>query len=304
MISPRLGFSWDMRGDGTTKLFGNAGRYYLPLTNRLADYFGGGTTDEHTYYVLNGWTQQIDPVTGTPYMLPDLGPQIGPVNTEGNVVARDDLRTQVARDLKMVYQDEYILGFQKAINQAWSYGINATYRKVNRAVEDTRINHIPGCPDYSDFPIINPGETTTLWCEDTGQYVTVDTSVDGYEASGSDMVTGYKKPRRTYKAVEFQLDRAWDDKWAFNASYLWSKSEGNIEGPVNSDLGYADTNLVQFYDHPAVNERYGVLFNDHRHQIKLRGAYKLNEMWSFGSTLSVISGGPITAFGAWRIAAA
>src|SRR5690606_6979464 len=28
MISPRVGFSWDIKGDGTTKLFGNAGRYY------------------------------------------------------------------------------------------------------------------------------------------------------------------------------------------------------------------------------------------------------------------------------------
>jgi hypothetical protein len=108
---------------------------------------------------------------------------------------------------------------------------------------------------------------------------------------------GYKKPRRTYKAVEFQLDRAWDETWAFNASYLWSKSEGNIEGPVNSDTGYADTNLVQYYDHPAVNERYGVLFNDHRHQIKLRGSYKLNDAWLFGATFSAVSGGPITAFG-------
>lgn len=296
MISPRVGFSWDMKGDGATKLFGNAGRYYLPLTNKLADYFGGGTTDEHTYYVLNGWTQREHPVAGT-YLLPVLGAQIGPVNTEGNVPAPDDLRTEVARDLKMVYQDEFILGFQQAINSAWSYGVNATYREVSRAVEDARINHMPGCPTYSSFPIINPGEKVTLWCEATSQYVTFDSSQDGYIASGSGMITGYKKPKRTYKAVEFQLDRAWDEKWAFNASYLWSKNEGNIEGPVNSDAGYADTNLVQFYDHPAVNERYGVLFNDHRHQFKLRGSYKLNDMWSFGATFSAISGGPITAFG-------
>jgi hypothetical protein len=121
--------------------------------------------------------------------------------------------------------------------------------------------------------------------------------VDGYKATGSGAIFGYKKPKRTYKAVEVQLDRAWDDKWAFNASYLWSKSEGNIEGPVNSDTGYADTNLVQFYDHPAVNERYGVLFNDHRHQFKFRGSYKFNENWSVGATYSAVSGGPITAFG-------
>lgn len=296
MISPRIGFSWDMKGDGTTKLFGNAGRYYLPLTNKLTDYFGGGTTDEHAYYMLNGWTEQIDPVTGGTYLLPNIGAQIGPLNTDGNAPAPDDVRTAVARDLDMVFQDEYIVGFQQAINQAWSYGVNATYRKVSNAVEDTRINH-SNCPGNWNFPIINPGEKNTLWCEPTQSWVEIDTSVDGYQASGSGRVTGYKKPKRTYKAVEFQLDRAWDDKWAFNASYVWSKSEGNIEGPVNSDTGYADTNLVQFYDHPAVNERYGVLFNDFRHQIKLRGSYKLNEMWSFGATFSARSGGPITAFG-------
>ena len=298
MISPRLGFSWDMRGDGSTKVFGNAGRYYIPLTNKITDYFGGGTTDEHTYYVLNGWSEQVDPTTGAKYLRPELGEQLGPVDTSMNAPAPDDVRTAVARDLKQVFQDEYILGFQQMIDQAWSYGINATYRKMTRAVEDVSIRHVEGCDWYSgDWPILNPGEKNTLWCPDTNSWVTFDSSKDGYITSGSNVVMGYKKPRRTYKAIEFQIDRAWDGKWAFNASYLLSKSEGNMEGPVNSGTGYNDTNLVQYYDHPAVNERYGVLFNDARHQIKLRGSYKLNEMWSFGATLSARSGGPITAYG-------
>ena len=298
MISPRLGFSWDVKGDGTTKLFGNAGRYYTPLTNKLTDYFGGGTTDEHIYYVLDGWDQKTDPITGASYLMPNVGAQIGPVNTEGNVAAPDDVRTAVAKNLKQVYQDEYILGFQQAINQAWSYGVNATYRKMTRAVKDANILHVEGCPNLDNhWPIINPGEKTTLWCPDTNDWVSFDSSKDGYITEGSDIVMGYKKPRRTYKAVELQIDRAWDGKWSFNASYLWSKSEGNIEGPVNSDTGYNDTNLVQYYDHPAINERYGVLFNDHRHQIKLRGSYKFNDMWSMGATFSAISGGPITAYG-------
>src|SRR5690606_4342627 len=116
MISPRLGFSWVMNVAGPTKLFGNAGRYYIPLTNELTHYFGGVTTDEHTYHVLNGWTEQLDPVTGNPYLLPDTGEQIGAVNTDGNVPAPDDVRTAVARNIKQVFQDEYILGFQQAIN--------------------------------------------------------------------------------------------------------------------------------------------------------------------------------------------
>ena len=298
MISPRLGFSWDMKGDGSTKLFGNAGRYYIPMTNKITDYFGGGTTDEHTYYLLNGFVTKADPVTGDPYLSPVLGAQLGSVNTEGNAPPPDDVRTAVARDLKQVFQDELILGFQQSINQEWSYGVNATYRKVTRAIEDVSIRHVEGCAWYSgDWPILNPGETNTLWCPDTEEWVTFDNAEDGYKASGSGIIQGYKKPRRTYKAVEFQLDRAWDDKWAFNASYIWSKSEGNVEGPVNSDTGYNDTNLVQYYDHPAVNERYGNLFNDHRHQVKLRGSFKLNESLLFGATYAGYSGGPISAFG-------
>ena len=100
-----------MKGDGTTKLFGNAGRYYLPLTNKLADYFGGGTTDEHTYYVLNGWTTHQHPVAGT-YLLPILGQQIGPINDDGNVPAPDDLRIE---DYAVAYlREPTVLSFAKA----------------------------------------------------------------------------------------------------------------------------------------------------------------------------------------------
>src|SRR5690606_16046009 len=137
--------------------------------------------------------------------------------------------------------------------------------------------------------------TTAMGCAQDG-WVTIDTSKEGFMKAGSNEIVGYEKPKRTYRALEFQIARAWDDQWAFNASYPWSKSEGNQEGQVNSDTNYGDTGMVQHWDHPANNERYGVLFNDHTHQFKFRGSFKLNEMWSFGATLTALSGGPITAF--------
>ncbi|KAF1719487.1 TonB-dependent receptor [Pseudoxanthomonas wuyuanensis] len=301
LVSPRLGFSWDMKGDGSTKLFGNLGRYYLPVTNNINFTFAGGLIDERTFYVLDGWRQEVNPVTGGSYTAPNLGAQIGPVDDQYNVSV-GDLRQSVDRDIDAVYQDEAILGFQSAISQAWSWGVNATYRRMKNALDDIRINHTPCGPTSTLWPIGNPGKSLTIWgttemgCATDG-WITIDTSRDGYRKGGSGEVVGYFEPRRTYKAVEFQIDRAWDGKWAFNASYLWSKSEGNHEGPVNSDTNYGDTGMVQHWDHPANNERYGYLFNDRRHQIKLRGSYTLNEQWSFGSTLTVQSGGPITAFG-------
>lgn len=297
MLAPRFGFSWDMKGDGSAKLFGNLGRYYLPVTNKVTDYFGGGTTDEHAFYVLNGWSEQKNPETGETYLAPILGAQIGPVDAGNNVLPKSDFREAVAKNLKAPFQDEAILGYQKALNQTWSWGVNATYRRMTRTVDDVNINAY-GCT-VGDWPYVNPGEKVTLWCESSNSYITIDTSKDGYKASGTGIVVGYSKPRRTYKAVEFQVDRAWDDKWSFNASYLWSRSEGNFEGPVNSDTGYGDTGLTQNFDHPANNQDYGPLFNDHEHQVKLRGAYKLNDMWSFGGTFSAVSGGPITGFGTY-----
>jgi outer membrane receptor for ferrienterochelin and colicin len=304
LVSPRVGFSWDMKEDGTTKLFGNLGRYYLPVTNNINYTFAGGLIDERTFYALDGWSPATNPVTGAPYMAPVLGAQIGPVDDSYNVSA-GDLRQSVDRDLDAVYQDELILGFQQMINQAWSWGVNGTYRRMKNALDDMRINHTPCGPTSTLWPIANPGQPLTIWgttdmgCAQDG-WITIDTSSDGYAKGGSGEVVGYFEPKRTYTAVEFQIDRAWDDKWAFNASYLWSKSEGNHEGPVNSDTNYGDTGMVQHWDHPANNEDYGPLFNDRRHQIKLRGAYKLNDMWAFGSTLTAQSGGPITGFGvAW-----
>jgi hypothetical protein len=301
LVSPRLGFSWDVQGDGRMKLFGNAGRYYLPVTNNINYTFAGGLTDEYTYWALNGWQAATNPITGTSFMTPTLGAQIGPVDDDMNISV-GDLRQSVDRELDAVYQDEFILGFQAMINQAWSWGVNGTYRKMEGALDDVRINALCGVRHGTLFPIANPGEELTLWgttamgCAQDG-WVTVDTAEAGYITVGSNRIVGYSDPRRTYKAVELQVDRAWDDKWAFNASYTWSKSEGNHEGPVNSDTNYGDTGMVQHWDHPANNERYGDLFNDREHQIKLRGSYKLNEMWTFGGTFTALSGGPITAFG-------
>ena len=314
LVAPRLGFSWDMKGDGSTKLFGNLGRYYMPIPSIISYNFAGGLLDERTFYVLNGWRTATNPVTGASYMEPIVGAQIGAVDESLNIVVKDT-RQSVDRDLDAVYQDEAILGFQSMINQAWSWGVNATYRRLVNDIGDMRINQTQCGPIYSAssnsptgniFPIGNPGKPLTLWgstggipnqlrCTADG-WVTVDTSTEGYRSTTGEIL-GYYEPKRTYKAVEFQIDRAWDGKWAFNASYLWSKSEGNHEGPVNSDTNYGDTGMSQHWDHPANNQDYGPLFNDRTHQIKLRGSYKLNEMWSFGATLNAQSGGPINAFG-------
>ena len=60
---------------------------------------------------------------------------------------------------------------------------------------------------------------------------------------------------RDYKALELQVDRAWDGKWGFNASYTLAYGRGNAEGPVNSDTDFADAGRTENFDNPWVNYR-------------------------------------------------
>jgi hypothetical protein len=309
MIAPRFGFAWDVKGDSRKKIFGNAGRYFLPVANVINIKQAGGFLDERTFYVFNGF--ENFQYNGQTYQRPKLGPQIGPVDTSQGDGTVGDLRGEVDKDMDAVYQDELILGFQGMIDDRWSWGARGIYRKLHNAIDDMAITSngilCGGKPGSVGFVMGNPGETLTVYTDtncdgENDGYVNIDTSKAGwalYDDDGNYVgERGYTKPRRDYKALELVIDRAWDDQWAFNASYTLAFSKGNAEGPVNSDTNFSDTGRTENFDDPWVNlNAYGYLPNDRRHQFKFRGAYALTEQWQFGATLNVQSGRPISELG-------
>lgn len=316
MIAPRLGFSLDMKGDGTAKLFGNVGRYFLPVANVINIKQGGALLDARNYYGFDGW--EIRQHNGVDYAVPIAGAFMGFDDDQGDGTV-GDLRSEVDKNMDPVYQDELILGFQQILNAEWSWGARGVYRKLHNAIDDMNITATQCGRTASTWVMGNPGKDVTIWgdtdCDGVNDgYLTVDTSKGGYWTEADNYVyqdgewqytdstptgqRGWPKPRRDYKAIELQLDRAWDGKWAFNASYTLSWNRGNAEGPVNTDTNFDDTGRTENFDDPFVNlNGYGPLTNDHRHQIKLRGTFALNDNWRVGATLDAQSGGPITAFG-------
>jgi hypothetical protein len=313
MIAPRVGFSWDMRGDSRTKIFGNAGRYFLPVANVINIKQAGGFLDERTYYVFEGLEEFT--FEGQTYQRPILGAQVGPVDNSQGDGSVGDLRGEVDADMDPVYQDEFILGFQSMIDDKWSYGVRGIYRKLHNAIDDMNIGangfFCDGEPVGVGFVMANPGEPATVFTDtdcdgENDAWVSIDTanygwpgySGDNFNGSFIGRISGWPKPKRSYTALELVLDRAWDDKWALNASYTLSYSRGNFEGPVTTDFNFADSGRTEAFDDPWVQAGgNGYLPNDHRHQFKLRGSYALTPQWQFGATLAVQSGRPINAFG-------
>jgi outer membrane receptor protein involved in Fe transport len=127
MIAPRFGFSWDINGDGRSKVFGNVGRYFLPVANVINIKQAGPFLDARRFYFWDGTFAEGD------NPIPGLGAEIGTVDDSQGDGSVADFRGEVDKDMDPVYQDEFILGFQQMLGEKWSWGVSGTYRKMHNA---------------------------------------------------------------------------------------------------------------------------------------------------------------------------
>ena len=296
LLAPRFGFSWDVNGDASLKVFGTAGRYYIPVasnTNIRASGFEGLSAD---FYTFSG----IDPVTGAPLALVE---QLGGQVVNGSFVSPAASRIADA-NLKPMSQDEFILGLQKEITPGFTMGVRTIFRNVVNGMDDA-CAYQPFV-DYAEDHgftydpeldtakatcyVINPGNDVTLPIDlnndGTENLVTVDASYFG--------LPDYK---RKYQAIEIFGEKV-TEKWSIQGSYTLSRSFGTVEGYVNSSLEQGDPGITQDFDYRAFEDgTYGYLPNDRRHVLKLFGQYEFNDQWSVGANLIIQSGRPVNCQG-------
>ncbi|AKO03632.1 TonB-dependent receptor [Xanthomonas oryzae pv. oryzicola] len=304
--APRLGFSWDVNGDSSLKVFGNLGRYYLGLPLSAVGLFTPAATTD-TYFTYSGINAD-----GTPILAQQLGSAVS-VNSRFGRIA--DVRTAVAKDIEGENQDELILGFTRQLDSGWVLGVRGTHRRLNAGIDDQNydvsntalIDAAAAQGVTIDFSkvagaaLINPGQTNTWGVIGTdGQF---------HEVSVSRQAAGFPKFKRNYSAVEFNLERPFDGKWYAKVNYVWSHSYGTTEGQVRSDLwrtggalgsyqGQASVSTTQSWDHAALMEHFnGDQSNDHRHQLKLFGFYQFTPQWGASANVSLISGAPHNCLG-------
>jgi len=291
MLAPRLGISWDINGDGDSKLFANWGRYFLPVANNTNIRLAGNEADVRNWYVLEGVTDAE--YNGNAYKELVLGENWRTqLISEGGV---PDTRSIVANNLDPMYQDEFIIGYQAMFNDDWSWGAKFTTRSMNGAIDDMIIDHAYDCgADYHPHQYVlgNPGKDMEVYGDSN-----CDGDADSWMTfSAEDLV--YAEATRKYHAVDLTVAKQWDGVWSINATYTWSHSYGNAEGLVKSDNGQTDAGLTTDWDFPELMDgAYGNLPNDRRHMIKVYGTYAITEDLTAGFNFNLESGRPVNALG-------
>jgi len=304
--APRVGFSWDVNGDSSFKVYGNAGRYYLAMPTSVALRSAGSSLYTREYYTYTGIDQN-----GIPTGLSPIETYLGdgaPVSANGEYGQPRDPKTSASTNLKSEYQDEYILGFDKKLGDAWVYGAKATYRNLRNAIDDiadspsivAKMNAMgidPATYDVSQIPgsiLINPGNTS---------YFDIPKLGGGYYTVPMDWTKDFgfnTTMKRKYYGLNLYLEHPFDGKWFGKLDYLYSRSYGNSEGQVRSDVGQEDVSATMDWDYATLMDyANGALANDRRHQIKAYGSYQIAPEWMLSGNLSIASGSPKTCLGAY-----
>ena len=294
-LAPRLGLDWALGSKHQHHVFATAGRYALPLTTNYGSVFASPSLFNQQTFTYTG----VDPVTGAPT---GVTPSVVLLSIgDANGVQRK-VNAFASENLEAMYQDEYVLGFRTELNANVSAGVRGIYRDLKRAIDDTcdyrpiyayaaanGLAYNPGNSGFVSCRLFNPG-SDGIFNVDVDGNGTLERIVVPADSIGP-------KAKRTYQAVELFADGAWG-RGFFHASYTWSRSRGNTEGGVKSDIGQTDTGITQDFDYPelAIGSD-GYLPNDRRHNIKAFGSYSLTDEWSIGANFSARSGRPINCFG-------
>jgi outer membrane receptor protein involved in Fe transport len=279
--APRFGFVWDFTGDGTSKLYGSAGRFFFAIPTDLnARVFSANTQIRNYNYSPTATNQDF---AGRSRLI-----QVGSFAGE-----------PVEVGLKASYQDELTLGVEKALDPTFSVGIKGTYRTLGRTVEDR-------CDlDYNDpksldntCGIFNPGSDGPIA---NGAIKTCNTSANTTDPEQNlcnlpGVPVGNAK--RIFRGIELTAHKAFSSVLWAQASYLFSSLRGNYSGAIREASGQTDPGINADYDYWQFNTNaYGKLELDRPHQLRLDAVYNAPFGLSVGGQFYVRSGVPTSRLG-------
>ncbi|MEY2149982.1 MULTISPECIES: TonB-dependent receptor [Rhodanobacter] len=295
--APRLGFSWDVHGDSSLKVYGNAGRYYLAMPASVALRTAAGSIATNQYFTYTGIDANGMP-TGMTFLKSSTG---GAVSPNGEYGQPPDPKTVSAQNIKSEYQDEFILGFDQQINPKWLWGMKGTVRHLRNALDDVCDNGAIGRAAQAQGADLSTLTIGSCYLSNPGRANTYDlvNASGGYtKVTVTNKDFGFPQLKRNYDGLEVYLSHPFDGKWSGKIDYVWSHSYGNTEGQVTSFTGQQNVSATRDWDYyQLMLYANGDQGNDRRHALKIYGSYQIAPEWMVSANLSILSGLPKECLG-------
>jgi hypothetical protein len=287
-IAPRVGFAYDVTGNGHWKAYGSFGRFFDIMKLELPRGSFGGEQWHIYYWTLDtlDWANVNcqEGTTGCPGRLLEVRTNRFGSNEANNPETIDVTtkyfgapRNMVQDDIKPTQSQEFTLGLDHELNSKTSVGARYVHNWITRAIEDFGWNeggtefYFIGNPGFGEI-----GQLDFLW--GPGKLYQ---PVNG-------KTYPQVKPKRDYDAIELSLIRRWANRWSGQAVYTWSRLYGNYPGLASSDEASTTTgqarlspNVNRLYDGPWLmydahgNQVLGRLNTDRPHYLKLQGTYDM-----------------------------
>jgi hypothetical protein len=305
--APRLGVTWDFIGDGTSKLYASAGRFYYSLPTDLTFRSFSVSTSQIQY--------NYNPDTTNPANFIGLTTVCQTGAPTPGCIARQNF-TQIGGTgeptdpgLKASYQDEFTIGVEKAIDPTLSVSLKGTYRSLGRAVEDRcdlnsettgvscAIQNPGAAPPGSSLQtqLQNPG-AAGLYGSCDGSDNPTDPNAGTCTPPGQGVPT--KAAKRIFKGIELVVRKQFTNEIWAQLSYLGSTLTGTYDGAVRQSDGQTDPGINSDYDYYQFMQNFsGRLALDRPSQGRLDAVYNAPWGLSAGLQFYVRTGQPTNELG-------
>ena len=273
----RLGATYDIYGDGTSKLFASFGEYYLPVAANTNIRMAGREYFSQQYCEWDGT------INNPEEFVPGVAAgSCGSVSyyADGTIPDPRGLKDQ---NIDPMYAEELIIGYSTVVNRGlfsgWDMNLIYTERDLASTIEDVLIDRAFAPGAVHQYVLTNPGTDMYVYVDDLGEFRNI---------SAAELK--YPKPNREYEGMTIELNRPWDGDWTARLSYTNSDTMGNYEGTVKSDNGQDDAGITQDFDFPEFTEgSYGKLPNHRKHNLKFNAARSFGNNWIAGVSASALS---------------